>query len=182
MKFSTKDFFSKGDQIRSFLRIWSHLLKKSKVENFIFCPVLVYKVYYTRYQVLQYLWQIKYVLKNGHSKWPKYYDQYCLTKFDLHFTSLIMIRISENGLTLDQNSIKKTNQNWKLSKFDFWPKLNMRNSHCVKSVQIRSFFWSEYRKIRIRKNFIFGHFLRNEWWQTIAESKTCHIFFALYLQ
>ena len=31
-----KDFFSKCDQIRSFLRIWSHLLKKSLMENFIF--------------------------------------------------------------------------------------------------------------------------------------------------
>ena len=28
MKFSIQDFFSKCDQIRSFLRIWSHLLKK----------------------------------------------------------------------------------------------------------------------------------------------------------
>ena len=39
------------------------------------------------------------------------------------------------------------------------------SSHCVKSVQIRSFFWSvfcciltEYRKIRTRKNSVFGHF------------------------
>ena len=37
MKFSIKDFFSKCDQIRSFLRIWSHLLKKYLMENFIFC-------------------------------------------------------------------------------------------------------------------------------------------------
>ena len=36
MKFSIKDFFSRYDQIRSFLRIWSHLLKKSVIENFIF--------------------------------------------------------------------------------------------------------------------------------------------------
>ena len=36
MKFSIKYFFSKCDQIRSFRRIWSHLLKKSLVENFIF--------------------------------------------------------------------------------------------------------------------------------------------------
>ena len=35
MKFSIKDFFSKCDQTRSFLRVWSHLLKKSLVENFI---------------------------------------------------------------------------------------------------------------------------------------------------
>ena len=33
MKFSIKDFFSKSDQIRSFLWIWSHLLKKSLMEN-----------------------------------------------------------------------------------------------------------------------------------------------------
>ena len=39
MNFSIKDFFSKCDQIRSFLRIWSHLLKKFLVENFIFCAV-----------------------------------------------------------------------------------------------------------------------------------------------
>ena len=40
MKFSNKDFFSKCYQwIRSFLRIWSHLLKKSLMENFIFCAV-----------------------------------------------------------------------------------------------------------------------------------------------
>ena len=36
MKFSIKDLFSKCDQIRSFLRIWSHLLSKSLMENFIF--------------------------------------------------------------------------------------------------------------------------------------------------
>ena len=39
MKFSIKGFFSKCDQIRKKLRIWSHLLKKSLMENFIFCAV-----------------------------------------------------------------------------------------------------------------------------------------------
>ena len=39
MKFSIKDFFGKCDQIHSFVRIWSHLLKKSLMENFIFCAV-----------------------------------------------------------------------------------------------------------------------------------------------
>ena len=40
--------------------------------------------------------------------------------------------------------------------------------HCVKTVQIRSFLWSifscvqsEYRKIWIRKNSVFGHFSRS---------------------
>ena len=38
--FSIKDFFSKCDQNRSFLRISSHLLKKSLMENFIFCAMI----------------------------------------------------------------------------------------------------------------------------------------------
>ena len=40
MKFSIKDFFSKCAQIRKKLRVWSHLLRKSLMENFIFCAVL----------------------------------------------------------------------------------------------------------------------------------------------
>ena len=39
MKFSIKEFSSKCDQIRSFLRIWSQLLKNSLMENFIFYAV-----------------------------------------------------------------------------------------------------------------------------------------------
>ena len=44
MKFPITDFFSKQDQIRKKLRIWSYLLKKSVVENFIFCAVLLLKL------------------------------------------------------------------------------------------------------------------------------------------
>ena len=40
MKSSIKDFFSICDQIRRKLRIWSHLLKKPLIENFIFCAVM----------------------------------------------------------------------------------------------------------------------------------------------
>ena len=43
MTFSIKDFFSKCNQILSFLRIWSRLLKKSLIENFIFCAVSLAK-------------------------------------------------------------------------------------------------------------------------------------------
>ena len=38
-KFSIKNFFSKCNQIRRKLRIWSHLLKKCLMEKFIFCAV-----------------------------------------------------------------------------------------------------------------------------------------------
>ena len=40
MKFSIRDFFIKCDQICRKL-LWSHLLKKSLMENFIFCAVYV---------------------------------------------------------------------------------------------------------------------------------------------
>ena len=39
MKFFINDFFSKCDQIHRKLWIWSHLLKKSLIENFIFCAL-----------------------------------------------------------------------------------------------------------------------------------------------
>ena len=50
MKFSIEDFFSKCDQIRSFLRIWSHLQKKSLMEILFFVLWLTLKAveWYTR--------------------------------------------------------------------------------------------------------------------------------------
>ena len=42
--FFTKDFFSK-----CFLQIWSHLLKKSLMENFIFCAVNFWSTQKTRF-------------------------------------------------------------------------------------------------------------------------------------
>ena len=44
MKFPITDFFSKCDQIRRKLRIWSQLLKESIMENFIFCAVIEQEV------------------------------------------------------------------------------------------------------------------------------------------
>ena len=44
IKFTIKDFSSKCDQIRRKLQIWSYLLNKPLMENFIFCAVLVLKL------------------------------------------------------------------------------------------------------------------------------------------
>ena len=44
MKFSIKNFSSKCEQIRRKLRILSHLLKKSLLENFIFWAVKLYQI------------------------------------------------------------------------------------------------------------------------------------------
>ena len=45
MKFPIKDFFSKCDQIRKKLWIWSHLLKTSLMENFIFVQWRIFTFY-----------------------------------------------------------------------------------------------------------------------------------------
>ena len=41
MKFSIYDFFNKCDQIRRKLRIWSHLLNKSLMENIFYAACVV---------------------------------------------------------------------------------------------------------------------------------------------
>ena len=52
-------------------------------------------------------------------------------------------------------------QPWKIDFQAFSP----RNFHCVKRVQIQSFYWSriwtEYEKIRTRKNSVFGYLLHS---------------------
>ena len=48
MKFSIKDFFSKCDQLRSKLRVWSPLLKKSLMEPLNFCAVWALIQYHPR--------------------------------------------------------------------------------------------------------------------------------------
>ena len=56
-------------------------------------------------------------------------------------------------------------------------KYSPEKSHYVKSVPMRSFFWSvfsyiwtKYRKIRTRKNSVFGHFSRIEYSQVLRNN------------
>ena len=55
VKFSIKDFFSTFDQIPSFLRICSNLLKKSLMKNFIFCAVYETNTALRKYKEKQYI-------------------------------------------------------------------------------------------------------------------------------
>ena len=99
--FSTKNFFVKSDQIRSFLWIWSHLLKKSLMEKFIFCPVNQKTFTLDVKQTSNKLHQTKY--------W--HFVQ-------IFFDKQYLIHCSE-----------------------------MTFQHCVKSVQIWSFFWYVFSRI-----------------------------------
>ena len=66
MKFSIKDFFSKRDQICSFLRIWPHLLEKSLTENFIVCVVIFTYVLVLQYISWLWAWRNFHFLLNKH--------------------------------------------------------------------------------------------------------------------
>ena len=70
---------------------------------------------------------------------------------------------------------------WQIYIRDVFWKLFQNSSarHCEESVQMRSFFWSwfsctqsEYRKMRTRKNFVFGHFSRCSWVLAIIIQRT----------
>ena len=66
IKFTIKDFFSKCDQIRSKLRIWSYLLRMSLMENLFFCAVLCIRggpVYVSTFSCCTFL-----ILKNIENK------------------------------------------------------------------------------------------------------------------
>ena len=94
MKFSIKAFFSKCDQIRRKRRIWSHLLKKSLMKNFVVCAVLVMNYFYLFlcikcYKFLNFyainLHQVIYTTKHYESqsflKSQPYLPKACLRKF-----------------------------------------------------------------------------------------------------
>ena len=70
MNFSIKNFFSKCDQIRSFLRIWSHLVKKSLMEKFIFWEVklLALAIYIFFVKSMKNLWVSKQNMVESPSK------------------------------------------------------------------------------------------------------------------
>ena len=66
MKFSMNDFFSKDDQMCSFLRIWSHLLQKYLMENFIFCAVTKFEVFSSQLSNISLTKPLKYRLLSKH--------------------------------------------------------------------------------------------------------------------
>ena len=63
-KRSIKDFFSKCDQIQWKERIWSHSLKKSLIEVYFFCAVILEGVKV----------KVRYVVERWH-KWQNYSDK-----------------------------------------------------------------------------------------------------------
>ena len=97
MKFSIIDFFSKCDQIRSFcsfLRIWSHLPKKSLMEIFTFaqCQRELFHWFYATFGVTYYfavsspLWPEQ-VLREASGLWQKSIATLIFCIFDIFLIS-----------------------------------------------------------------------------------------------
>ena len=72
MKFSIKDFFRKCDQIRRVLRIWSHLLKRTLMKNFIFCARTIGRTGVNLWKSI--LWQK--IMLNGLRKFAQVCNQH----------------------------------------------------------------------------------------------------------
>ena len=87
MKFSIKNFLSKCDQIHRKLRIWSHLLKKSWTENFIFCAVVL-----SKYSKVSKKSVLKNFVKNTNCEFGNLTFSYFWwhLKYDCLFVSLIL--------------------------------------------------------------------------------------------
>ena len=97
MKFSIKDFFSKCDQIRSFcsfLRIWSHLPKKSLMEIFTLaqCQRELFHWFYATFRVIYYfavsspLWPEQ-VVREASGLWQKSITTLIFCIFDIFLIS-----------------------------------------------------------------------------------------------
>ena len=133
MKFSIKDFSSKSDQIRSFQRIWSHLLEKSSIENFIFCTV-------TEVQI----WR-------SNTNFPAW---------ELLFFRFPRLKYISNRI------------------FDLFQLL-----HCMRRVQIWSFFWSVFSCVRTGYGDLILESPYSVWIQKNTDQKKLRIwtFFTQYL-
>ena len=149
MKFSIKVFFSKCDKIRRKLRIWSHLLKKSLMENFIFCAVsdtrVVTRTILIKWFPFNNLFKIKLRKISQKTKKTSTYKNFCMySLFSLVKRScLYWANKKPFKITLGQHKFLRVTA-WKLFKYGIWSVFS-----CIQS---------KYRKIRTRKNSLFGHF------------------------
>ena len=147
MKCSIRGFFSKFDQIRRKLQIWSHLLKKSLKENFLFCAVFQNRgPFYKKISVMKELnWNLE---ENGHNWNLLYWNCARKNVVPRNFTDSCAIFMLENFLSFfeDVSSVMQITVDTAWQIFEY--------GSFSGSVYFRS--RNEHEAIRIRKNSIFG--------------------------
>ena len=77
--------------------------------------------------------------------------------FDLFPVAVFLKKISIYFMPENHRSIVGCWENLKIILLE-WAFIAWKTNQCAKNVQIRRFFWFEYRKIRTRKNSVFGLF------------------------
>ena len=99
IKICIKDFFSKCDQIRRELRIWSHLLKKSSMENFIFCAVKGTVIYFKIWLLTKkFIWYL--LLSHVRCLKQEYNKRVITGNTTNYFVTNITLRYTTEGLHL----------------------------------------------------------------------------------
>ena len=156
MKFSIKRFFSKCDQIRRKLRIWSHLLKKFLTENFIFCAVD-----YTCPPLGGWLYQLifkQWYLKNRESK--QYFHQHVFEEYLISF--LLIPRLIDFADVALQLLMFKVYRNFGTSKLNCPIVLEVKvkqrikqNYKQIKTIRILSIKYQNYVQNTFNKNWTF---------------------------
>ena len=156
MKFYIKDFFSKCDQIHRKLPIWSYLLKKSLMENFIFYAVLIKE-------------------KPGKEKFRKNFPvKNFLQVFSGPYFSIFGLNTDQSAFTCWKSKMETLEQGVFIVIWTYFTPCSLVSivniEHVIAglegmmTISLGDFLWKyghEYREIRTIKNSVFGHFLRS---------------------
>ena len=121
IKFSIKNLFSKCNQIRSFLGIWSHILKESLMESFVFCAMWYFWYAVAQYTVLTKIQNIDY---------SEVVTQWCSVK-------KVFLKISKNS---QENTCATLFYRTRpVAASDYWILIQCRIPNVV-----RSYFWQNW--------------------------------------
>ena len=96
IKFYIKDLFSKCDQVCSFLRIWSHVLKKPVMQNFIFVSYgyFICLSYYCPH--INHFWKFGFVFLNHFFNFDSFNRYHFSLPFNLHILFLYCSKSCSN--------------------------------------------------------------------------------------
>ena len=127
------NLFSKCDQIRKFLRIWSHLQKTSLMENFIFCAMWHFKNYLTWQKMccLKLAWHVGLVRNNEY-----YFDSILgLSDHNIVPQTDCMDIYEHQSTKCSQGLLTLTPKNpllWKASSFSYRSSVFLVKNRCQK--------------------------------------------------
>ena len=120
INFYIKDFLSKCNQICNLLRIWSYLLEKSLMENFIFYAVYVCNMTWNLHYSFNIDGTLVQIISNEVFRWnyyPKYYKIYNFyDNLDKRFRALVGYTYCDRSITRSKFLLTDRNFNMEVTK------------------------------------------------------------------